>query len=135
VFSSVSGWRRRGVPAPFLISSLRLHATSSAHQPLTEALFKFIFSRLSIRSITNPHCRLMQRKYHPPLQRDKTEGNYMAAAETSRMLRVRSNKKTRVFRSCLDLSAAAKALASRFSSRRSVATFHYLKKKLFELIG
>jgi hypothetical protein len=45
----------------------------------------------------------------------------MAAAETSRMLRVRSNKTARVFRSCLDPSAAAKALASMFSSRTPVA--------------
>jgi len=57
----------------------------------------------------------------PRPQRDETEGNYMAAAETSRILRVRSNKKPRVFRSCLDFSAAAKALASRFSSRITVA--------------
>jgi len=38
--SAVGG--RRCVPAPFLKSSLRLHSTSSARQPLTEAGFKSI---------------------------------------------------------------------------------------------
>jgi hypothetical protein len=63
--------------------------------------------------------QLIQRE-RPRPQRDKTEGNYMAAAETSMILRFRSNK-TRVFRSSIDFSAATKALASRFSSRTPVA--------------
>jgi hypothetical protein len=44
----------------------------------------------------------------------------MATAVMSMILRVRSNK-TRVFRSSIDFSAVAKALASRFSSRTPVA--------------
>jgi hypothetical protein len=45
----------------------------------------------------------------------------MAAAETSMILRVGSNTLARRFRSSIDISAAAKALASRFSSRTPVA--------------
>ena len=50
----------------------------------------------------------------------RSQGNYMALAERSRILRVGSNK-TRRFRSSLDLSAHAKALPFRFSSRTPVA--------------
>jgi hypothetical protein len=54
-------------------------------------------------------------------QRDETEGHYMAAAEISMILRVGSNTPARRFRSSIDISAAAKALASRFASRTPVA--------------
>ena len=59
--ASVSGWRRRRcVPALFLKSSLRLHFTSSARQPPTEAGFKIKSSSLSNCSNSHVRWRLMQ---------------------------------------------------------------------------
>lgn len=51
----------------------------------------------------------------------KRRGDYMALAETSRILRVGSNTPTRRVPILLDLSANAKALPFRFSSRTPVA--------------
>ena len=80
--------RRRCVPAPFP-PSLRLHSTSSASRSQTEAEDQIPLTRKRTTA-EKPTAYAAWPPAHS--QRDKTEGNYMATAETSRMLRVRSIK-------------------------------------------